>query len=62
MDIKKGEFSEKTKEALRQMLAGVKDRREEAFILLIALPENFLTDAVEYLRRLAGLEKIHNIH
>jgi hypothetical protein len=43
-------------------LAGVKDQRQEAFILVIALPENFLTEALEYLRYLTGLEKTGNCH
>jgi hypothetical protein len=57
MDIKPDQVGEKTINALRQMLTGVENQRQEAFILLIALPENFLAEAVEYLRSLIGMEK-----
>lgn len=50
---------EKT-EALKQALIGVKDQREEAFILLTAVPEEYLPDVVEYFRILNGLKKIEN--
>jgi hypothetical protein len=62
MDIKHDEVNEKNTDALRQMLAGVKDQRQEAVILVIALPKNFLAEAVEYLRYLTGLEKTRNCH
>ncbi|HMK64976.1 MAG TPA: hypothetical protein VK564_04225 [Thermodesulfobacteriota bacterium] len=62
MDAKHGQVSETTTDALRKMLAGVKDQRQEAVILLIALPENCLPEALEYLRYLTGMGKIDNRH
>ncbi len=43
-------------EALLRALMGVKDKREEAFILLTAVPEDDLPEVVRYLRKLNGLE------
>ena len=43
-------------EALQRALVGVKDKREEAFILLTAVPEDDLPEVVRYLRKLNGLE------
>ncbi len=41
--------------SLREALIGVKDKREEAFVLLTAIPENCLPEVVRYLRKLNGL-------
>jgi hypothetical protein len=45
-------------EALKQALIGDKGLREEAFILLNAVPEEYLKDVVEYFRILTGLKDI----
>jgi hypothetical protein len=42
-------------EALKRALIGVKGRREEAFILLNAIPEEYLHDVVDYFRILTGI-------
>jgi hypothetical protein len=44
-------------EALKRALIGVKGRREEAFILLNAVPEEYLDDVVEYFRILTGVKR-----
>jgi hypothetical protein len=44
-------------EALKRALIGVKCRREEAFILLNAVPEEYLDDIVEYFRVLTGINR-----
>jgi len=49
-------------EALKQALIGVKNQREEAFILLTATPEKYLPDLVETLQILNGLKKIEKRH
>ncbi|MBI4766612.1 MAG: hypothetical protein HY787_18765 [Deltaproteobacteria bacterium] len=49
-------------EALKQALIGVKDQREEAFLLLNAVPEEYLKDIVEYFRILTGLKEIKKRH
>ncbi len=43
--------------SLEEALIGVKDQREEAFVLLNAIPEVYLPDIVEYFRILSGLKK-----
>lgn len=55
-------INDEKKEALKQALIGVKDQREEAFILLTAVPEEYLPDMVETLRILIGLKEIDNTH
>lgn len=47
-------------EALKQALIGVKDRREEAFILLNAVPEEYLEGVLEYFRTLTGIIRIES--
>ena len=49
-------ISEESIEALKRALIGVKDKREEAFILLNAVPEDWLTEIVRLFRQLTGLE------
>jgi hypothetical protein len=41
---KKVEMDDEKKEALKLALIGVKDKREEAFILLTAVPKVYLAD------------------
>jgi hypothetical protein len=55
--LKNTEINDKKKEALKQALIGVKNQREEAFILLTAIPEEYLPDIVETLQILNGLKK-----
>jgi hypothetical protein len=45
-------------EVLKRALIGVKDKREEAFLLLNAIPEVYLPDIVEYFRILIGFKEI----
>jgi hypothetical protein len=54
--LKNTEIDDKKKEALKQALIGVKNQREEAFILLTAIPEEYLPDIVEYFRILIGFK------
>ncbi len=54
------EINDKKLEALKQALIGVKNQREEAFILLTAVPEQHLPDMVETLRILNGLKEINS--
>ena len=42
--IEKMELCNKSKEALKEALIRVKDQREEAFLLLNAIPEIYLPD------------------
>jgi hypothetical protein len=56
------EINDKKIEALKQALIGVKSQREEAFILLTAVQEEYLPDMVETLRILNGLKKIDTPH
>lgn len=56
------EINEQKIEALKQALIGVKNQREEAFIPLTAVPEEYLPDMVETLRILNGLKKINRQH
>ena len=42
--------------SLEEALIGVKDKREEAFLLLNAIPEVYLPDTVEYFRILLGFQ------
>jgi hypothetical protein len=42
--------------ALEEALNGVKDKREEAFLLVNAIPEVYLHDTVEYFRILLGFQ------
>jgi hypothetical protein len=58
MGRKKVENSEETIEALKRVLIGVKDPRHEAFIMLNAVPEQYLPELVEQLRTLTGIKKI----
>lgn len=51
------EINDRKLEALKQALIGVKNLREEAFILLTAVPEEYLPDMVETLGILNGLKK-----
>lgn len=55
--IKKIEIGIGSLEALKQALIGVKSEREEAFILLTAIPEPYLPELIEYLRVLIGLKR-----
>jgi hypothetical protein len=48
-------------EALKRALIGVIDPRHEAFIMLNAVPEEYLKDLVEYLHILTGLKKINDL-
>jgi hypothetical protein len=57
MEIKKIEIESESMKALKEALIGVKDKREEAFVLLNAIPEVYLADIVEYFRILTGLKK-----
>ena len=54
-NIKKIDLGDESKEALMEALIGVKDHREEAFVLLNSIPEVYLPDIVDYFRILAGL-------
>jgi hypothetical protein len=58
MEIKRVEMESESMEALKQALIGVNGQREEAFLLLNAIPEVYLPDIVEYFRILTGLKKI----
>jgi hypothetical protein len=49
-------------EALNWALIGVKDKRGEAFVLLTAVPEEYLDDIVEYFRILTGIKCLFNLH
>lgn len=60
--LRKIEISNETKEAIKRALLGVKDKREEAFILLNGVPEEYLPDVVEYFRILNGLKEIKDQH
>lgn len=51
------EIESESMEALKQALIGVKCQREKAFILLTAVPEEYLPDIVETLRILNGIKK-----
>jgi hypothetical protein len=44
-------------EALKRALIGIDDKRMEAFLLLNAAPEEYLSDIAEYLWILNGLNK-----
>jgi len=56
MEPRKIELSKLSIEALRRALIGVKSPREEAFVLLTAIPEPYLPELVEYLQVLVGLK------
>ena len=49
-------------EALKRALIGVKDKREEAFILLNAVPEEYLNNVVDYFRILTGIRNSQDLH
>jgi len=49
---------EESLESLKRALIGVKSPREEAFVILNSIPEEFIPDIVDYFRILVGLNKI----
>lgn len=53
---------ERDTEDLKRALIGVKGRRKEVFILLNAIPEEYLDDVVEYFRILTGIESLYELH
>jgi hypothetical protein len=59
--LKKEEINSEKVEALKRALIGVKDKREEAFILLNAVPEEYLEGALEYFRILTGIIRIDSL-
>ena len=60
--IRKVEITGEKIEALKRPLIGANIQREEAFILLTAVPDEYLPDMVETLRILNGLKKINSPH
>lgn len=54
--IKKVALKSESLEALKRALKGVKNEREEAFVLLTAIPEAYLPEVVDYFRVLVGLK------
>lgn len=60
--LKKAEGPGEKIEALKRALIGVDDKRVEAFLLLNATPEEYLSDIAEYLWILNGLNKIESIN
>ena len=55
--LKKTEGTGEKIEALRRALIGINNKRMEAFLLLNAIPEEYLPDIVEHLWILNGLNK-----
>ena len=55
--LKKTEGTGEKIEALKRALIGINDKRMEAFLLLNAAPEEYLSDIAEYLWVLNGLNK-----
>jgi hypothetical protein len=49
-------------EALQRAFVGVKSEREEAFVLLTAVPEEYLNDVVDYFRILTGIRNSQDLH
>ena len=49
-------------EALKRALIGINDKRMEAFLLLNATPEEYLSDIVDHLWILNGLNKTERIN
>lgn len=62
MEAIKGERDIRRLEALKQALIGVKSQREEAFVLLTAIPEEYMPDLVETLQILNGLKNLKCRH
>jgi len=60
--LRKIEIKSEKIAALKQALIGVKDKREEAFVLLTAIPEEYLPEVVEYFQILNGLRKLNSYH
>jgi hypothetical protein len=44
--------------SLEEALVGVRDKREEAFLLFNAVPDEYLGDVVGYFRILTGITRI----
>ena len=59
---KKEEINSEKIEALKRALIGVKDKREEAFILLNAVPEEYLEGVLEYFRILTGIKNLEDLY
>jgi hypothetical protein len=55
--IKKTEGTSEKIEALKRAVVGINNKRMEAFLLLNAIPEEYLPDMVEHLWILNGLNK-----
>ena len=60
--LKKTDGTGEKIEALRRALIGINDKRMEAFLLLNAVPEEYLSDIAEYLWILNGLNKTEKIN
>jgi hypothetical protein len=60
--LKKTEGTGEKIEALKRALLGINDKRMEAFVLLNATPEEYLSDITEYLWILNGLNKTERIN
>ena len=60
--LKKTEGTGEKIEALRRALIGINNKRMEAFLLLSAIPEEYLADMVEHLWILNGLNKTERIN
>ena len=60
--LKKTEGTGEKIEALKRALIGINDKRMEAFLLLNATPEEYLSDIAEYLWILNGLNKTKRIN
>ena len=54
--MKETDLSIESREALKRALIGVKDKREEAFVLLTAIPEYWLPEIISIFRQITGLE------
>ncbi len=60
--LKKTEGPGEKIEALKRALIGINDKRMEAFLLLNATPEEYLSDMVDHLWILNGLDKTERIN
>jgi hypothetical protein len=60
--LKKTEGTGEKIEALKRALIGINDKRMEAFLLLNAAPEEYLSDIAEYLWILNGLNRTERMN
>ena len=59
---KKEEINNEKIKALKLVLIGVKDKREEVFILLNAVPEEYLDGVLEYFRILTRIKNLEDLY